>query len=158
MTTPPNPPDDQGGWPGGGYNPPPSGGGYGDQPPGGGYGSTPPPGGGYGPPPGGGYGPPPPGGGYGAPPPGGGYGAPPPGHGQPSNNTPTVLGIIGIVCWFCCSPAAIVLGLIGQSKAKQSGQSPTLSMIAWIGGVVFLLLGIILTIINISTTSANSPY
>lgn len=171
MTTPPNPPDDQGGWPGGGYNPPPQGGGYGEQPPGGGYGEQPPgggygappppPGGGYGPPPGGGYGapPPPPGGGYGPPPPGGGYGAPPPGYGgQPQSQAPTILGIIGIVCWFCCSPAAIVLGLIGQSKAKQNGQSPTLPRIAWIGGIVFLLLGIILAIANASISANSSTY
>lgn len=164
MTTPPNPPEDPGGWPGGGQNPPPSGGGYGEQPPGGGYGGQS-PGGGYGPPPsGGGYGeqPPgggygqPPGGGYGAPPPGGGYGAPPP-YGQPSsqNNTPTIMGIIGIVCWFCCSPAAIVLGLIGQSQAKKSGQSATLPMIAWIGGIVFLLLGILYWIF-VGTTSFST--
>ncbi len=157
MTTPPNPPDDQGGWPGGGYNPPPSGGGYGDQPQGGGYGA-PPPGGG------GGYGGQPPGGGYGAPPPGGGYGGQPPygpsGGGQ--SNGPMIMGIIGIVCWFCCSPAAIVLGLIGQSQAKKSGQSATLPRIAWIGGIIFLLLGIVYIIFfgtyDFSAASSSSGY
>lgn len=104
-----------------------------NQPPGG-YGPPPPPGGGYGPPPSdGGYG--------GPPPPGGGYGGPPP-PGGPSN-TPMILGIIGIVCWFCCSPAAIALGLIGQSQAQKSGQSTTLPRVAWIGGIAFLILGII---------------
>ena len=53
-----------------------------------------------------------------------------------------ILAIIGIVCWFCCSPASIALGLIGQSQAKQAGQSTTLPMVAWIGGIVSLLIGI----------------
>ena len=79
---------------------------------------------------------PPPPGDYG--PPGGGYG------GQPAqSNTPTILGIIGIVCWFCCSPASIVLGLIGQSQANKTGQSATLPRVAWIGGIIALILGII---------------
>ena len=47
------------------------------------------------------------------PPQSGGYGPPP-----QQSNTPMVLGVIGIVCWFFCSIAAIVLGLIGQSKAR----------------------------------------
>lgn len=163
MTTPPNPPEDQGGWSGGGQGdqPPGSGSGAPPPPPGGEYGAPPPPGGGgYGapppPPPAGGYGTPP-GGGYPPPPPGGGYGAPPPGYSQPGqNNTPMVLGIIGIVCWFCCSPAAIVLGLIGQSKAKESGQSPTLPKIAWIGGIAFLVLGVIYWIFILATGNVTS--
>lgn len=149
MTTPPNPPEDQGGWSDGGYNPPSSGGGYGEQPPGG-YGPPPPSGGGYGPPPGGGYPPPPPG--------GSGYGAPPPGYGPPSSggNGPIIMGIIGIVCWFCCPPASIALGLIGQSQAKKSGQSVTLSVVAWIGGVVFSILWIAYWIYVIFTVDAGS--
>jgi hypothetical protein len=45
-----------------------------------------------------------------------------------------VLSIIGIVCWFLCSPAAIVLGLIAQSKFREQGQKGTLAKVAWIGG------------------------
>jgi len=86
-----------------------------------------------------------------APPPAGGYGGPP--AGGSSSNTPTILGIIGIVCWFCCSPAAIALGLFGQSKARATGQSDTLPKIAWIGGVVFLVIGIIFAIINATSGS-----
>ncbi|MDQ6875216.1 MAG: hypothetical protein M3042_09185 [Actinomycetota bacterium] len=86
-------------------------------------------------------------GGYGAPPPGGGYGAQPAGGygGAPAaqSNGPMIMGIIGIVCWFCCSPASIVLGLIGQSQAAKNGQPTTLPRIAWIGGIVALLLGIL---------------
>ncbi|WP_199239851.1 MULTISPECIES: hypothetical protein [Kribbella] len=54
-----------------------------------------------------------------------------------------VLAIIGIVCWFCCSPAAIGLGLFAQSKFRQQGRPDTLAKVAWIGGIVFLILGII---------------
>ncbi|MEP6697837.1 MAG: hypothetical protein ABJA34_13310, partial [Pseudonocardiales bacterium] len=60
-----------------------------------------------------------------------------------AGNGPMIMGIIGIVCWFCCSPAAIVLGLIGQSQATKNGQPTTLPRIAWIGGIVFLILGIL---------------
>lgn len=100
--------------------------------------TTPPPEDPYGAQPGG-YGAPPPGGGYGAQPAGGSYGGAP----AAQSNGPTILGIIGIVCWFCCSPAAIVLGLIGQSQATKNGQPTTLPRIAWIGGIVALLLGIL---------------
>ena len=99
----------------------------------------------YGQQPGGGYGQAPgqPGGGYGQmpPPPGGfGYNAPV----QQQSNGPMIMSIIGIVCWFCCSPAAIVLGLVAQNRYRQQGQSDTLAKVAWIGGVAFLLLNIIL--------------
>ena len=122
----------------GGQQPPNYPGGPGDA---GGYGGQPP-----------GYGGPPPG--YGGPPPG--YGGPPPGYGpgyggypgpqNPQSNTPTVLSIIGIVCWFLCSPAAIVLGIVAQGQFRSQGQSDTLAKTAWIGGVVALALGIILFI------------
>lgn len=105
--------------------------GYG--PPGGGYG-----GGGYGAPGGGGYGPPG-GGGY-------GYGGYPPQ--QPQSSTPTVLSIIGIVCWLCCSPAAIVLGLIAQGQFRNQGQSDTLAKTAWIGGIVALVLNIVYAVLR----------
>lgn len=85
------------------------------------------------------YPPPPPGGEY-QPQGGGGYGAPTP---QAQNNTPLVLSIIGVVCWFLCSPAAIVLGLIGQSKARQTGQSDTFPKVVWIVGIIALIIGII---------------
>ncbi len=121
-------------------------GGYGGQPPG--YGGQPP---GYGgqPP---GYGGQPPG--YGGPPPG--YGGPPPGYGpgyggypgpqNPQSNTPTVLSVIGIVCWFLCSPAAIVLGIIAQGQFRNQGRPDTLAKTAWIGGIVALALGIVVAI------------
>lgn len=100
---------------------------------------------GYGPP--GGYG----GGGYGAP---GGYGGYPPQ--QPPSSTPQVLSIIGIVCWFCCSPAAIVLGLIAQGQYRNQGQSDTLAKTAWIGGIVSLILGIIFAILRVAILSSTS--
>lgn len=85
-----------------------------------------------------------------------GYGAPQPGYGpgyggypgpqNPQSSTPTVLSVIGIVCWFLCSPAAIVLGLVAQSKFRSQGRSDTLAKVAWIGGIVLLALGIILAI------------
>ena len=86
----------------------------------------------------------------------GGYGPPQPGYGpgyggypgpqNPQSNTPTVLSVIGIVCWFLCSPAAIVLGLIAQSKFRAQGRSDTLAKVAWIGGIVLLVLGIVIAI------------
>lgn len=89
--------------------------------------------------------------GYGAPPPGGypGYGPPPGGYPgpQPSqSSTPVVLSVIGIVCWFLCSPAAIVLGVIAQGKFREQGRPDTLARVAWIGGVVALVLGIVVAI------------
>ena len=119
---------------------------------------TPPPGSGGQPPPSYPGGPPPgsPGGG-GTPGGAGGYGAPPPGYGpgyggypgpqnSPPSQAPTVLSVIGIVCWFLCSPAAIVLGIIAQGKFRNQGRSDTLAKTAWIGGVVALVLGIIVYI------------
>jgi hypothetical protein len=54
--------------------------------------------------------------------------------------------VIGIVCWFLCSPAAIVLGIVAQGQFRRQGQPDTLAKTAWIGGVVALALGIILFI------------
>lgn len=84
----------------------------------------------------------------------GGY-SPQPGPGgfatpQQESNTPKVLGILGIICWVFCwlgAVASIILGLIGQSKARQLGQSDTLPRIAWIGGLCFLVLWIVLSIV-----------
>src|SRR5215469_12473982 len=80
--------------------------------------------GGYGP----GYGP-----GY------GGY----PGPQRQQSSTPTVLSVIGIVCWIFCAPAAIVLGLIAQSQFRSQRRPDGLAKTAWIGGIVLLVLGII---------------
>src|SRR5215469_11796285 len=90
--------------------------------------------------------------GYGQQPPGAGgpgYGAPPPGYGgypgpqvPPQSSTPVVLSVIGIVCWFFCSPAAIILGVIAQGKYREQGRSDGLAKAAWIGGIVALVLGI----------------
>jgi hypothetical protein len=71
----------------------------------------------------------------------GGYGTPPP---QQPSKTPLILSIIGIVCWFVFSPAAIVLGLIAQGQYRKEGQRDTLAKVAWIGGIVVLALGIVL--------------
>lgn len=100
-----------------------------DQPPGygGGYGGGYPP---QGPPPG-----------Y-----GGGYGQPAP---QPQSSTPQVLAIIGIICWFCCSPAAIVLGLFAQNQFRAQGRPDTLARVAWIGGIVALILQVIGTAVRL---------
>jgi len=86
----------------------------------------------------------------------GGYGAPQPGYGpgyegypgpqNPPSSTPTVLSVIGIVCWLICSPAAIVLGLIAQNKFRAQGRPDTLAKVAWIGGIVLLVLGVVLAI------------
>jgi hypothetical protein len=57
-----------------------------------------------------------------------------------------VLSVIGIVCWFICSPAAIVLGLVAQSQFRNQGRPDTLAKTAWIGGIVALALGIIFAI------------
>ncbi|MGH3094668.1 MAG: hypothetical protein ACRDMV_01545 [Streptosporangiales bacterium] len=87
-------------------------------------------------------------GGYPPPPPGGngyGYGAP-----QPQSNTPKILGIIGIICAFFCSPAGIVLGSIGMAKANNAGQSKTLPMVALILSIITLLIGIIANIARMS--------
>jgi hypothetical protein len=66
-----------------------------------------------------------------------------------------VLSIIGIVCWFCCSPAAIVLGLIAQGQYRNQGQSDTLAKVAWIGGIVALVLGILVTIVRVMAMSTT---
>jgi hypothetical protein len=84
-------------------------------------------------------------GGYGPPQPGYGYGGYP-GPQNPQSSTPTVLSVIGIVCWFLCSPAAIVLGLVAQSKFRAQGRSDTLAKVAWIGGIVLLALGVVVAI------------
>jgi hypothetical protein len=76
---------------------------------------------------------------------GGGYGTP---QKQVPAKTPLILAIIGIVCWFVFSPAAIVLGLIAQNQYRKLGQRDTLAKVAWIGGIVVLALGIILVVLH----------
>jgi hypothetical protein len=86
---------------------------------------------------------------------------PPPGYGagypqqQPQSNTPQVLSIIGIVCWFCCSPAAIVLGLIAQSQFRNQGRPDTIAKVAWIGGVVAVVLGVLSFIIRAAAMNST---
>ncbi|MDR3033230.1 MAG: DUF4190 domain-containing protein [Kitasatospora sp.] len=82
----------------------------------------------------------------------GGYGTPPP---QRPSKTPLVLSIIGIVCWFVFSPAAIVLGLLAQNQYRKEGQRDTLAKVAWIGGIVVLALGIILVATHHSTPTSG---
>lgn len=88
---------------------------------------------------GGGYPPPPPG------PDGYGYGAP-----QPQSNAPKILGIVGIICAFVCSPAGIVLGIIGMTKANNTGQSKTLPMVALVLSIIALVIGLITNIVRMS--------
>lgn len=86
---------------------------------------------------------------------GGGYPpqGPPPGYGQPArpqSSTPQVLSIIGIICWFCCGPAAIVLGIIAQNQFRAQGRPDTLAKVAWIGGIVSVILSVLGTIARLS--------
>jgi hypothetical protein len=87
---------------------------------------------------------------------------PPPGYGagypqqQPQSSTPQVLSIIGIVCWFCCSPAAIALGLVAQNQFRSQGRPDTLAKVAWIGGIVAVVLGIVSVAIRLN--SGGSTY
>jgi hypothetical protein len=84
------------------------------------------------------------------------YGPPQPGYGpgyggypgpqKQQSSTPTVLSVIGIVCWIFCSPAAIVLGLIAQSQFRRQGRPDGLAKTAWIGGIVLLVIGIIIAV------------
>lgn len=69
--------------------------------------------------------------------------APPPAR---QSNTPMILGIIGIVGWFLCGIGAIgsvIVGVIGQRKARDLGQSDLLPKVAWIGGLAVIILDII---------------
>jgi hypothetical protein len=65
-----------------------------------------------------------------------------------------VLSVIGIVCWFLCSPAAIVLGIIAQSQFRSQGRPDSLAKAAWIGGIVALVLGIVL---EVAVSSSGHP-
>jgi hypothetical protein len=86
---------------------------------------------------------------------------PPPGYGagypqqQPQSSTPQVLAIIGIVCWFCCSPAAIVLGFIAQNQFRNQGRPDTIAKVAWIGGIVALALGILSAVVRLSSYNST---
>jgi hypothetical protein len=71
-------------------------------------------------------------------------------YGDLASSTPQVLSIIGIVCWFCCSPAAIVLGLIAQNQFRNEGRPDTIARVAWIGGIVAMVLGILSFIIRLA--------
>ena len=88
-----------------------------------------------------------------------GYGPPTGGYGpyqpQPRSTLPVVLSIIGIVCWFCCSPLAILLGFLAQSEFRKRGQPDTLAKVAWIGGIVALVLGVIFTAIRYSLSGST---
>jgi len=57
-----------------------------------------------------------------------------------------VLSVIGIICWFLCSPAAIVLGIVAQNQFRNQGRPDSLAKTAWIGGIVALVLGIVVAI------------
>ncbi len=72
---------------------------------------------------------------------------PSPGYGVASgpqqSNTAQTLAIVGIVCILICAPAAIVLGLMAQSKYREQHAPDTLAKIAWIGGIVSLVIGVL---------------
>jgi hypothetical protein len=70
------------------------------------------------------------------------YGQQQPGPGQ-QQNTAQTLAIIGIVCLLICGPASIVLGLMAQTKFREQGRPDTLAKVAWIGGIVVTLIGIL---------------
>jgi len=73
---------------------------------------------------------------------------PPPGYPAARSNTPTILGIIGIVIGLlCCGPAGIVLGIVSIVQARKTGQSQTLGIVAIVASVV----GMIITGILFST-------
>jgi hypothetical protein len=76
---------------------------------------------------------------------------PVPPYSQPAaeSNAPKVLGIIGIVLAFCCSPVGIILGVISYVMAKQRNQSTTLGLVAIILGAAFLVLGIVLNVAGV---------
>lgn len=72
---------------------------------------------------------------------------------SPRSSTPTVLGVIGIVGWFLCGVGAIgsvIVGAIGQRKARELGQSDLLPKIAWIGGIVTLVGNVIVAIYTLN--------
>lgn len=57
-----------------------------------------------------------------------------------------ILGIVGIIGWFLCGVGAIgsvVVGVIGQRKARELGQSDVLPKVAWVGGLAVIALDII---------------
>lgn len=69
-------------------------------------------------------------------------GQPSSGEQQQHSNVPMVLGILGIVGWFLCGVGAIgsiIVGRIGQRKARELGQSDLLPKIAWVGGIVTIV-------------------
>lgn len=68
--------------------------------------------------------------------------------GRPASNTAQTMAIIGIVCILICAPAAIVLGLLAQTRYRAQGQPDTLAKIAWIGGIVSIVLGVIIVASN----------
>lgn len=64
-----------------------------------------------------------------------------------------ILGILGIIGWFLCGIGAIgsvIVGVIGQRKARELGQSDLLPKIAWIGGVVTLVGNLIAAIYTLN--------
>lgn len=81
---------------------------------------------------------------------------PPPGYPAARSNTPTILGIIGIIVGLlCCGPAGIVLGVISILQARKTGQSQTLGIVAIVASVIGMIINIVLIsngTYNFSTT------
>lgn len=69
------------------------------------------------------------------------------------NNTPNVLGIIGIVvsiiCFIIGPIAGLILGFVAKGQAASSGLQTKLPQAAIIVGAIFLVLHILVLILNI---------
>lgn len=80
-----------------------------------------------------------------------GYPPPPP---QPSGGDKvTLFGVLGLVIGvLCCSPAGIVLGVLSMNEAKKVGKPTTLGLAAIIVSSVSLVLGLIWTVIRVSSS------
>lgn len=65
--------------------------------------------------------------------------------GAPAGNDKTTLwGVLGIVFAFCCTPLAIVFGVLSLTESKKHNTSPVLAYIALGIAAVSLLVSIIL--------------
>lgn len=69
--------------------------------------------------------------------------------------TTDTLGIISIICAFVgFQLIGFILGLVGASKAKKEGRSPTLSKVGWIINLIMMLLVIPIIVIMFITFNA----
>ena len=64
------------------------------------------------------------------------------------------IGIVALVCLFCCHAASIICGIIAMYKAKESqalnnGIKTTAASFGYLAGLISLILGILLMIVTI---------